>query len=83
MTTGRIAAAHGGFSDISQVAPVCTPPNACFLIGLTRVQILNGITNGSAVLAQLTAECPIGLLYNGLPLPPQYCSFPWKDLDCI
>jgi len=28
---GRIAAAHGRFDGIRQVAPVCTPPNTCFL----------------------------------------------------
>ena len=28
---GCIAAAHGWFSGIRQVAPVCTPPNTCFL----------------------------------------------------
>jgi len=55
LTTGRIAAAHGRFSGIRQVSPVCNPPNTCFL-GPTRVQILNGISIGSAVFAQLTAE---------------------------
>jgi len=31
LITGRIAAAHGQFNGIRQVAPVCTPPNICFL----------------------------------------------------
>jgi len=105
---GRIAAAHGGFGRIRQVAPVCTPSNrrflrptrvqrhldwfsrfctaqgrrylyftlghlfplkislvhgepgplsnACFLIGLTPLSIPKGISIGSAVFAQLTAE---------------------------
>jgi len=37
LTTGRIAAAHGRFNSIGQVAPVRTPPinNTCFL-GPTR-----------------------------------------------
>jgi len=32
LTTGRIAAAHGRFSGIRQVALECTPPNTCFLV---------------------------------------------------
>jgi len=54
LTTGRIAAAHGRFNGIRQVAPVCIPPNIRFL-GPTRIQSPNGISNGSAVFAQLTA----------------------------
>jgi len=38
LTKDRIAAAHGRFSGIRQVAPECTPPNTCFL-PTTRVQI--------------------------------------------
>jgi len=34
----RIAAARGRFDRIRQVAPLCTPSNACFL-GPTRVHI--------------------------------------------
>jgi len=55
LITGRIAAAHGRFSGIRQVAPVRNPPNICFL-GPTRVQIPNCISIGSAVFSQLTAE---------------------------
>jgi len=55
LTTGRIAAAHGRLNGIRQVAPLCTPPNTCFL-GPTRVQIPNGILIGSAVFAQLTTD---------------------------
>jgi len=53
VTKGRIAAAHRRFSDIRQVAAVCTPPNTCFL-GPTRVHDPNGISIGSAVFAGLT-----------------------------
>jgi len=34
------------------------------------------MTNGDPVV-------PIGLLYNGLSLPPQNCSFPWGIWSCI
>ena len=51
MTTVRIVAAHGWFNSINQVAPVCTPPNTCFL-GPTRVQIPNCILIDSAIFAQ-------------------------------
>ena len=47
---GRIAAAHGRFNGIRQLAPVCTPPNACFP-GPTWVLNPNGISIGSAVFA--------------------------------
>ena len=39
----------------------------------------NGIYIRSSVFAQMIAECPI--LYNGTPLSPQNCPFPWGDLD--
>jgi len=55
LTIGRMAAAHGRFSGIRHVAPVCTAPNTCFLEPI-RVQIPNDISIGSAVFAQLTAE---------------------------
>jgi len=35
----------------------------------------NGNSIGSAVFAQGTAECPTR--YNGTPLSPQHCFFPW------
>ena len=47
---------HGRFSGIRQVAPVCTPPNTCFL-GPTGVHNPNGILISSAIFAQLMAEC--------------------------
>jgi len=53
---GRIIAAHGRFSGIRRVAPVCTPPNTCFLRP-TRVHNPNGISIGSAIFVQLTAVC--------------------------
>jgi len=52
----RIAAAHKQFNDIRQMAPVCTPPKACFL-GSTRVHNPNGISIRLVIYAQLTAEC--------------------------
>jgi len=78
LTTGRIAAAHGQFSSIGQVAPMCTPPKTRFL-GSTGVPIPNGFSIGSAVFAQLTTERPYTI---GRP-PPQSCPFPWRDLDLI
>jgi len=53
LTTGRIAAAHGRFNGIRQVALVCTLPNTCFA-GSTRVQLQNSISIGSAIPAGLT-----------------------------
>jgi len=78
LTTGRIAAAHGRFNRICQVAPVCIPPNTCFL-GPTRVLNRNAISIGSAILHSSPQSVPI--LYNGPPLPPENCPFPWRDLD--
>ena len=76
LTTGRIAAAHGRFNGIRQVAQVCTPPNTC-LIGPPGFQIPNAISIGSAVFAQLTAysQC---LLHNGHPISVQNCPFGWE-----
>jgi len=56
LINGPIAAAYGRFTGIHQVAPLCTPLNTCFL-GPTRVHNLDGITMGSAIFAQLSAEC--------------------------
>jgi len=53
LTISRIAAAHGWFSGIRQVAPVSTLPNTCF-IRPTWVHIPNGISIGSAVFTGLT-----------------------------
>jgi len=60
MTTGHIPAAREWFSGLHQVAPVCTPPNTCFL-GPTRVQIPNSMSICSAIFAQLTTEGPYTL----------------------
>jgi len=49
----RVAAAHGRFIGIRQVAPVCTPPNTCFPEP-TRVHNPNGISIGRAVFAGFT-----------------------------
>ena len=81
LTTGRVAAAHGRFDGIRQVAPVCTPSNTCIL-GPTRVQIANGITIGSGVFAQLMAKRPYTLQWAAL-LPLQNCPFLWGNLDLL
>ena len=61
----RIAAAHGRFNGIRQVAPVCIPPNNASLgppESTTQTATNpNGISIGSAVFAQFTAECPYTL----------------------
>jgi len=57
MTKGRIAAAHGRFNGIHQVAPVCTHPIHPLLGPPTRVQIPNHSSISSAVFAHLTADC--------------------------
>jgi len=48
LTYGRIAAAHGRFSPICQVAQMCTLSSTCFL-GPNWVHVPNGISIGSAV----------------------------------
>ena len=50
---GGVAAAHGRFNRILQMAPMCTPSNTCFLV-YTRVHIPNDIAIGSQVYAGLT-----------------------------
>jgi len=65
----RIVAAHGRFSRIRQVAPMFTPFNTCFLRP-TRFHTLNGISIGSVVFAQLTAEGPY-TFQRAVPFPSQ------------
>ena len=61
---------------------VSGPPSNTWFPGPTQVLNPNGISIGSAVFAQMTAECPVPILYNGMPLsPPQNCPFPWGDMD--
>ena len=52
----------------------CTPSNTCFP-GPTRVHILNGISIGSAVFAELTAEDSYTLQWAALSA--QNCPFTW------
>jgi len=52
LTTGHVAAAHGRFSGIRQVAPMCTLTEY-MLLWPTGVQIPNGISVGSAFLHSL------------------------------
>ena len=67
MTRGRIAATYGRFSGIHQVAPVCTPPNTCFL-GPTRVRP----QTASRLVQPFFHSSPqsVPILYNGSHLPP-------------
>ena len=59
---------------------MCTRSNTCFL-GPVLVHMLNGISIGSAVSAQLTAESPYTLVtLQWAALFPQNCPFAWRDL---
>jgi len=82
LTSGCIAAADGHFSCISQLgafpwghigATLQIRLNLC-LLQPTRVHNINSISIGSAIFAQMTAECPYTI---GRPFPPQNCPFPW------
>ena len=79
---GRIADTHGRFNDIHHVVSVCTPRNTCFL-GPTRVNNPNGMSIGSAVFAQLTAEHPDTLQWaapsHGRSAPPHNTWFLGPD----
>ena len=74
LTTGRIAAARGQLMVFARCRQCAFLPNICFF-GLTRVQIPNGISIGSAIFAQLITVSryfTIGPLFH-----PQNCPFPW------
>ena len=74
---GSIAAACERLLNyIHQVAPVCTPPNACFH-GPTRVHDPNG--SHSAIFAQLTTEYPY--TSQRTAPPTSKLPFPMGDLD--
>jgi len=51
-----ITAAHGWFNCIYQVAPMCSQVTHAFL-GSSESTTQNGISIGSAIFAQLMAEC--------------------------
>jgi len=53
-TKGCIAAAHGRFNRIRQVAPACTPCMLHLAHPIDEVHNPNGICIGSAVFAELT-----------------------------
>jgi len=60
MTQGRIAAEHGRFTRIRQVAPMRT--RIQYMVPwTTRLNIPNSISIGTAVFAQHTAESPYAL----------------------
>jgi len=52
------------------------PPKTCFL-GPTSLPIPNGVSIGSAIFAQLTAECPYTLQWSAFPL--KIASFLWES----
>ena len=52
LTQGRIAAAHGRFNHIHQLAQMCTPVSHMCFLGLTGVHIQHGISIASAIFAQ-------------------------------
>ena len=77
LTTCRIAAAHGRFSDIRQLAPLCTSLNTCIL-GPTQVHNQNSISISSAIFAQIMT------VSLGMPmhvLSTTNCPLAWGDLD--
>jgi len=78
LRTGLIAAAHGQFTNIRQVATVCISPNTRFL-GPTRVKLSNGISIGSAVLH--SSRHRVALLYNEPSLFPLKLPLPMRELD--
>jgi len=72
LTQRRIAAEHGRFSRIRQVAPMCPSSNTCF-VRPTQIHNPNDISIGSTVFAQLTVEGPY-TLHWATPFP-QNCPF--------
>ena len=76
MTTGCMGAAHGGFIGICQVAPVCIPPNTCFLgppesTTETASRSVQPFLHGSRV--------RVSLGISGHGLSPQNCPFLWRS----
>jgi len=82
LTKGRIAVADGRFNRIRVVAPMCTPVG---FLGPTRVHIPNGMSIGSAVIAQLTAGRQSLYSKIGCPLFPQHSTstLPQKVKGCF
>jgi len=62
-----------------QVALICTPPNTC-LLRPTGIQNPNGILIGSAIFAQLMAECCRTCPDMSFPLKKS-CPLSWGDLN--
>jgi len=65
----HIAAAHGRFNRMRQVAPMCPAPSKTCIFGSTRLSIPNGISISSAVLHGSLQKVSI----NGPPLFPSNC----------
>jgi len=74
LTYGRIAAAHGTVQSYSPGGANVPPCYTCFL-RLIRVHNPNGISIGSVIFAQLTADSPYTL--QRAPLSIKDCPFPW------
>jgi len=54
----------------------CESPSNTWFPEPTQVLYPNGISYGSAVFAQMTAECPYTLQWDA-PFPSKTCPFPW------
>jgi len=74
LTQSHIAAAHGSFSGIRQVAPVCTPPKTCFLQP-SQLHNPNGISIGSTFFHSLWQS--VRALYHDRHFPPENSPFSW------
>jgi len=77
ITHGRVLSGKPGHVLSPKNGVIWTQSNTWFL-GPTRVQIPNGISIGSPVFAQLTAERPYTLQWVTLCF--ENCSFPWQVL---
>jgi len=75
---GHVQTCVPSAKNCSFVWGIWTPSNTWFL-GSTRLSIPNGISIGSAVFAQLTADSSYTLQWA--PQSPKNCPFPWGDLD--
>ena len=89
LTKGHIAAAHGRFNRIRQVAPICTPIGIHlhrFCMLLSRFKCIDrGHVRALAVChlqflffkIKFSVLCSVPILYNGTPFSPQNYPFPW------
>ena len=79
LTTGRIAAAHGRFSGIRQVTPVCTR--------LIMLLWAHRSSNPKRHLDRFSHFCTAhGSVPSGIPghvISPKNCIFAWGDLELM